>query len=132
LPDVLLTTNELRRHLQASLPDYLVPAELVLRESLPRLPNGKVDRLALQSWEREQPATREGAAPLSPAEEQLAQIWAEVLKVDSVGSRDNFFDLGGDSILVMQIVARSARAGIRLTPKLVFKHQTIAELAAIC
>jgi amino acid adenylation domain-containing protein/FkbM family methyltransferase len=132
LPDVLLTTNELRRHLQASLPDYLVPAELVLRESLPRLPNGKVDRAALQSWEREQAATREATAPLSPVEEQLARIWAEVLKRDSVGSSDNFFDLGGDSILVMQIVSRAARAGVRLTPKLIFKHQTIAELAAIC
>ena len=68
-------------------------------------------------------------APLSPVEEQLAQIWSDVLKREAVSTDDNFFDLGGDSILVMQIVARAARAGLRLTPRLIFKHQTIAELA---
>jgi FkbM family methyltransferase len=132
LDDVILSVGDLRRHLQAKLPDYLVPAEIVLVDSLPRLPNGKVDRRALQSLDFQQPAsTKEASAPLSPTEKQLAQIWSEVLKRDSVGSNDNFFDLGGDSILVMQIVSRAARTGLRLTPKLIFKHQTIAELAAV-
>ena len=128
--DSIISVGELRRHLQAKLPDYLVPAEIVLLESLPRLPNGKVDRQALRSIERQNPAPGDNfAAPLSPVEEQLAQIWSEVLKRDAVSTADNFFDLGGDSILVMQIVSRAARAGLRLTPRLIFKHQTIAELA---
>jgi aryl carrier-like protein len=127
----LLSPSELRRHLQVKLPDYLVPAELVLVDNLPRLPNGKIDRQALKSLDRQQPALSESStAALSPVEEQLAQIWSEVLQRDAVSTDDNFFDLGGDSILVMQIVSRAARAGIRLTPKQIFKHQTIAELVA--
>ena len=130
LRDSIVSVGELRRHLQAKLPDYLVPAEIVLVDSLPRLPNGKIDRQALKEIERQQPSPgNEIAAPRSPVEEQLAQIWAEVLKREAVGTGDNFFDLGGDSILVMQIVSRAARAGLRLTPRLIFKHQTIAELA---
>ena len=132
LEDALLSVGDLRRHLQKKLPDYLVPAQLVLVESLPRLPNSKIDRRALQSLAREQfNLTNELAAPLSPIEAKLAQIWSEVLKRESVSSTDNFFDLGGDSILVMQIVSRAARAGFHLTPKLIFKHQTIAELAGV-
>jgi FkbM family methyltransferase len=131
LDDVILSAGDLRRHLQEKLPDYLVPTEIVLVDSLPRLPNGKIDRRTLEFLDRQHPvATEEAAAPLSETEKQLAQIWSEVLKRDSVGSNDNFFDLGGDSILVMQIVSRAARTGLRLTPKLIFKHQTIAELAA--
>lgn len=132
LDDVILSVSEIRRHLKEKLPDYLVPAEIVMVDSLPRLPNGKIDRSALKRLGRQQAtAIKEAVAPLSPTEEQLAQIWSEVLKQDSVSSNDNFFDLGGDSILVMQFVSRAARAGLRLTPKLVFKHQTIAELAAM-
>ncbi len=127
----LLSPGELRHHLQVKLPDYLVPAELVIVESLPRLPNGKIDRQALKSLDRQQPALGQGpTAALSAVEEQLAQIWSQVLKRDAVSTGDNFFDLGGDSILVMQIVSRAARAGLRLTPKQIFKHQTIAELVA--
>ena len=130
LADSIVSAGELRRHLQTKLPEYLVPAEIVLVGSLPRLPNGKVDRQALKEIERQPSRTSDDfAPPLSPVEEQLAQIWSEVLKRDAVKASDNFFDLGGDSILVMQIVLRAARAGLRLTPRLIFKHQTIAELA---
>ncbi len=132
LDAAILSVSELRRHLQEKLPDYLVPGEIILVDSLSRLPNGKIDRRALQSLDRGHTTSREEpAAPLSPIEVQLAQIWSEVLKRDSVSSNDNFFDLGGDSILVMQIVSRAARASLRLTPKLIFKHQTIAKLAAV-
>jgi len=129
--DSIISVGELRRYLQTKLPDYLVPAEIVLLENLPRLPNGKVDRQALKEIERRPVrTTEENAAPLSPVEAQLAQIWSDVLKREAVSPSDNFFDLGGDSILVMQIVSRAARAGLRLTPRLIFKHQTIAELAS--
>jgi amino acid adenylation domain-containing protein/FkbM family methyltransferase len=132
LDDDILSVGDLRRHLQEKLPDYLVPAEIVLVDSLPRLPNGKIDRRALQSLDCHQPAsTQEASAPLSQTGKQLAQIWSDVLKRDSVSGSDNFFDLGGDSILVMQIVSRAARTGLRLTPRQIFKHQTISELAAI-
>lgn len=130
LDDSVLTSGDLRRQLQTKLPEYLVPAEINLVDSLPRLPNGKVDRQALKLIGRPHlTAGKDVAAPISPVEEQLAQIWSDVLKCDEVGTSDNFFDLGGDSILVMQIVSRAARAGLRLTPKLIFKHQTIAALA---
>jgi len=130
LDDTILTASDLRRHLQTKLPEYLVPAEINLVDSLPRLPNGKVDRQALKLIDRPPLASsKDFAAPISPVEEQLTQIWSDVLKCDEVSTSDNFFDLGGDSILVMQIVSRAARAGLRLTPKLIFKHQTIAALA---
>lgn len=132
LSDVILSAGELRRYLQARLPEYLVPAEIVLIDKLPRLPNGKVDRQGLKSVDRQPPAqSADFTPPRSPVEEQLAQIWSEVLKREAISSNDNLFDLGGDSILVMQIVSRAARSGLRLTPKLIFKHQTIAELAAM-
>jgi aryl carrier-like protein len=130
LDDSVLTSGDLRRQLQTKLPEYLVPAEINLVDSLPRLPNGKVDRQALKLIGRPHlTAGKDVAGPISPVEEQLAQIWSDVLKCDEVSTSDNFFDLGGDSILVMQIVSRAARAGLRLTPKLIFKHQTIAALA---
>src|SRR5260370_12067923 len=94
LDDVILSVSELRRHLKEKLPDYLVPAEIVLVDSLPRLPNGKIDRRGLLALGRQQATSiKEASARLSPTEEQLAQIWSEVLKQDSVSSDDNFFDL---------------------------------------
>jgi amino acid adenylation domain-containing protein/FkbM family methyltransferase len=131
LEDTIVSAGDLRRYLQRKLPDYLVPAELVFVDSLPRLPNGKIDRQALNALDRTRPASSEDVvAPLFGVEGELARIWSEVLKRNSISSSDNFFDLGGDSILVMQIVSRAARTGLRLTPKQIFKHQTIAELAA--
>ena len=69
--------------------------------------------------------------PRDACETQLVLLWEQLLGVQPVGVRDNFFDLGGDSILVMQIVSRAARVGLRVTPKQIFKHQTIAELASV-
>src|SRR5207253_880152 len=70
------------------------------------------------------------AAPRTRVEEQLARIWAEVLGVERVGIHDNFFMLGGDSILSIQVIARAHQAGLQLTPGQMFQHQTLAELAA--
>ena len=98
--------------------------------ALPLTPNGKVDRKALPAPEGR--GVAEGyVPPCTPTEELLAGIWAEVLRQERVGRHDNFFALGGDSILCIQVVARAHQAGLQLTPKQLFQHQSIAELAAV-
>ena len=127
--------EELREYLASRLPDYMVPSRILLLDGLPLLANGKVDRAALPSPEESatRPATAEDSfvAPRTTAEQCLAGIWSEVLGVERVGIHDNFFELGGDSILNIQIVARAHRAGLRLSPSQLFKHPTVAELAAV-
>ncbi|GAB1510049.1 non-ribosomal peptide synthase/polyketide synthase [Actinophytocola sp. KF-1] len=116
---------DLRGFLSGRLPAYLVPSAFVVLDRLPLTPNGKVDRRALPAPDL---VTGDGA-PRTPVEEALARVWAEVLGVERVGVHDNFFDLGGDSILSLQVVAKARRAGLRLTSKALFLHQTIAGLA---
>ncbi len=118
---------QLRDYLRQRLPDFMVPAALVVLPVLPRTPGGKLDRNALPAPEIQ---TRvDGAQPRQPAEELLAGIWCEVLGLPEVGLEDNFFALGGDSILSIQVVSRARQAGLRLTPQLLLQHQTIASLA---
>ncbi|MBE2202016.1 MAG: amino acid adenylation domain-containing protein [Anaerolinea sp.] len=126
------TTGELRQFLGDILPDYMIPALFIRLDELPRLPNGKVARHKLPDASGIQPE-REKAfiAPRTPMEEHLANIWRQVLNLDQVGVHDNLFELGGDSILTIQIVAKTNAAGIHLSPRHLFQHQTIAELAAI-
>jgi amino acid adenylation domain-containing protein/non-ribosomal peptide synthase protein (TIGR01720 family) len=122
---------ELRVFLQAKLPAYMVPAAFVLIDDIPLTPNGKVDRRALPapaSVRAEQDALF--VPPRSAAELTLAAIWGELLGLDRVGIRDNFFALGGDSILSLQVVTRANQAGLHITPRQMFLHQTISELAA--
>jgi amino acid adenylation domain-containing protein/non-ribosomal peptide synthase protein (TIGR01720 family)/FkbM family methyltransferase len=124
-PDSLLA--DVRAYLKANLPEHMIPSAFVLLDSIPLTPNGKVDRQALP-----EPVEAEEAfvAPSSTTEELLAGIWRQVLGVERVGIHDNFFELGGDSILSIQIVARANQAGLKLSPKQLFRHQTIAELSA--
>ncbi|MGW1198620.1 amino acid adenylation domain-containing protein, partial [Streptomyces sp. NPDC002536] len=127
-----LPTTELRTYLSGALPDYMVPAVFVPLEKLPLTPSGKVDRRNLPEPEvRTDHLGSEYVAPRTPAEEALAAVWADVLGVERVGIHDNFFDLGGDSILSIQVVSRARQAGLRLTSKLLFTHQTVAGLAAV-
>jgi amino acid adenylation domain-containing protein/non-ribosomal peptide synthase protein (TIGR01720 family) len=122
--------SELRGFVRERLPEYMVPSAFMALEALPLTPNGKVDRRALPAPEGRGMA--EGyVPPCTPTEELLAGIWAEVLRQERVGRHDNFFALGGDSILSIQIVARAQQAGLQLTPKQLFQHQSIAELAAV-
>jgi len=123
-PDVA----ELRAWLAQALPDYMVPAALLVLEAMPVSANGKLDRRALPSPEFAGSAAF--APPAGAAETQLAEAWAQVLKVARVGRADNFFELGGDSILSLQIVARMRGAGWLLTPKQLFEQQTLAAVAA--
>ncbi|HEX6287623.1 MAG TPA: amino acid adenylation domain-containing protein, partial [Herpetosiphonaceae bacterium] len=122
--------SELREFLGAYLPDYMIPSAFVLLDALPLTPNGKIDRNALPAPDYGSDETTI-VAPRTPVEDQLAAIWRHVLGVPQVGIHDNFFALGGDSILSLQIVARASQAGLRLTPRQLFQHQTIAELAEV-
>jgi amino acid adenylation domain-containing protein/non-ribosomal peptide synthase protein (TIGR01720 family) len=126
-----VSVEELRTHLGEKLPEHMIPGAFVRLDSLPLTPNGKIDRRALP--EPEQAAAQSARAYVAPrdgAEKVLAEIWGQVLGIPRVGAHDNFFELGGDSIISIQIIARANQAGLRLTPKLIFQHQTIAELAA--
>jgi len=122
------TAEALRESLRHRLPDYMVPAAFVALDALPLTANGKVDRKALPA--PEPPSVAEGyVAPRTREEEILATVWAQVLRLPRVGMDDNFFELGGDSILSVQIAARARQAGLLLTTRQVFEHQTVAGLA---
>ncbi|MFH8470763.1 amino acid adenylation domain-containing protein [Streptomyces sp. NPDC017991] len=120
------TPAALRTHLEGVLPGYLVPTGYVVLDRMPLTAHGKVDRRALPP---PRPPERGHVAPRTPAERTLSQVWADVLGVARIGVEDNFFDLGGDSILSIQVVARARAAGLRLTSKDIFLRQTVARLA---
>jgi len=126
------TIGELQGFLKDKLPEYMIPHAFVPLDALPLTTNGKVDRKALLSLAPTRVTSDSGfAAASNEVESALAEIWAKVLGVDQVGVHDNFFELGGDSILSIQIISRALREGIHLTPKQLFQHQTVAELAAV-
>ncbi|MGW5701159.1 non-ribosomal peptide synthase/polyketide synthase [Amycolatopsis japonica] len=121
-------TGTLRENLGRTLPDYLVPSAFVVLDSLPLNANGKVDRRALPEPSFES-ASSGRTAPRTEREAVLAGIWADVLGLDRVGVEDNFFALGGDSILGIQVSARARKAGLSITTADLFRYQTIAALA---
>ena len=129
----LKTQNfELRAFLKERLPDYMVPSVVVLLEALPLTPSGKVDRKALPAPDGARPDLADTfVAPRTPVEETLARVWAEILGIDRVGANDNFFDLGGDSILIFKMIARARQEGFQIAPRQVFQHQTVAALAEV-
>jgi amino acid adenylation domain-containing protein len=128
-----LSANDLRSFLQHKLPDYMVPSAFVFLDSLPLTPNGKLDRKALPAPDHGRPELDDAfVAPGNPVEAMLANIWAEVLKLEKVGIRDNFFNLGGHSLLATQVVSRMRNAfSIDVPLRQIFDAPTIAEMAAI-
>ncbi|NTW04381.1 MAG: hypothetical protein HGA19_24480, partial [Oscillochloris sp.] len=121
-----------RAYMAARLPEYMIPASFIELSAMPLSPNGKVERKALPAPSGERPEIDSIYTPPStPAEQTLAQIWAEVLGVAQVGIHDNFFALGGDSIMTIQVIARAGTAGLRLTPRQLFEAPTVAGLAAL-
>jgi non-ribosomal peptide synthase protein (TIGR01720 family) len=126
-----LPLAELREHLAGLLPPHMVPSAFVPLERLPLTPNGKTDRRALPEPGPAHTATGPRTAPRTDTERRIARIWADVLGVDEVGADDNFFHLGGDSILSMQVVSRLRRDGLHLATRDLFTHQTVAELATV-
>src|SRR5262245_56225435 len=121
--------SALRTHLAASLPDYMVPSAFVALDQLPLTPNGKLDRKALPAPDLAPAQVQRG--PRTPREELLCALFAEVLRLDRVGIDDNFFALGGDSIMSIQLVSRARKAGLAITPRAVFQHQTVEALAGV-
>ncbi|MFF7597669.1 amino acid adenylation domain-containing protein [Streptomyces mirabilis] len=121
-----------RHAASTALPSYMLPATHVVLPALPLTPNGKIDSRALPA-----PSTTRQYVPTAyqppqgPVESRLAELWSSLLHVDPIGRHDNFFTLGGDSIISMQVAAQAGRLGLRLTPRDLFAHQTIAELAAV-
>ncbi len=126
------TVSELRQFLDEKLPQYMLPAAFVFLPALPLNANGKVDRQALPESDETSPEMDDTfVTSRTPVEETLAAIWAEVLGFDMVGVHDNFFEMGGDSILSIRIIARANQAGIRITPEQFFQNPTIAALATV-
>ncbi len=124
-----LEPESVRSPLAVHLPDYMIPSTITVLDALPLTANGKIDRAALPDPEQAQTSQRNAyVAPRNDVEATLAQIWADVLHLDRVGIHDNFFSIGGDSILCLQIVAKAHRAGVKVSPKLVFQHHTVAAI----
>jgi acyl-CoA synthetase (AMP-forming)/AMP-acid ligase II/aryl carrier-like protein len=121
--------DHLRELLSLALPSYMVPAAFVTISSIPRLPNGKVDRRGLPEPEFSGLKTRQ--APRNKAEETLGRIVCEVLRLEDVSMDDNLFELGADSIQIFQIVARANRAGIGATAQELLRHPSIAGFARV-
>ncbi|MGD1805298.1 amino acid adenylation domain-containing protein [Dapis sp. BLCC M126] len=124
------TPSDLRIYLAQKLPNNTIPAYFVPLDKIPLTSNGKLDRQALPNPENIRPELKTAfIAPSTPIENTLAQLWIAVLKVDRVGIHDNFFDLGGDSIMAIQIAAKANEAGLHLSPNQLFQHPTIARLS---
>ncbi|MFI6041312.1 amino acid adenylation domain-containing protein [Nocardia sp. NPDC051321] len=128
-PDVDLDIARVRAIAAATLPGYMVPSAFVVLDEIPLTAVGKLDRKALPAPQFSADET-EYRAPRTPPEEALAQIVAELLGRDKVGVDDSFFELGGDSILAIQLVSLAKQRGISCTPLQVFEHRTVAALAA--
>ena len=111
----------LQQHLRTSLPDYMVPAQYVTLDRLPLSANGKLDRNALPEPERQGPIYE---PPASEPERLLCQAWQDLLGLERVGATDNFFALGGNSILAIQLVSRAREHGLHLTAKMVCSQRT--------
>jgi acyl-CoA synthetase (AMP-forming)/AMP-acid ligase II/acyl carrier protein len=122
--------EELREHLSAALPEYMTPAAYVMLERLPLTPNGKVDRKALPDPGGMAYAASDYEAPVGEIETALAEIWAEVLKLERVGRQDNFFELGGHSLLAVRVVSRLRQVlGVEASVNELFAHPTLSEFA---
>jgi len=121
----------LQDYLRRILPNYMVPSAIIVLERMPLTVNGKLDRRALPSPDRIRMETeKDYLGPRTSLERLLVDIWSDVLQVEQIGINNNFFELGGDSILSIKVTARANRAGVHIKPAQLFRDQTIAELAA--
>lgn len=128
-----LSVNELRSFLQASLPEYMIPAAYVQLEALPRLPNGKIDRHSLPEPDRRRPDLDQAYIPPDiELHTVLAGLWCDILKLDRAGIKDNFFELGGDSLAAMRLLAElRSRFGVSIAWTRLFEEPTIAAIGGL-
>jgi amino acid adenylation domain-containing protein/non-ribosomal peptide synthase protein (TIGR01720 family) len=122
---------QLPNFLKQRLPEYMVPSAFITLDTLPLTPNGKVDRKALPAPDGEITRESDYVGPRTAIEQTLTNIWQKLLIKDKVSIHDNFFEIGGDSIVSIQLVFLAKNSGIQITPQQVFQNQTIAELAKI-
>ena len=129
--DVASQTGELRNFIKGHLPEYMLPSAFVEMDALPLSPNGKVDRKLLPAPDGARPELDQAfVAPRNEVEQTLANIWAEVLRLDQIGINDNFFDLGGHSLLATQVISRVEVAfNVELPLRAIFENPTVAGLA---
>jgi amino acid adenylation domain-containing protein len=127
-----LDSDELRRFLKEKLPDYMVPSGFVTLEKFPMTPNGKVNRNALPKPETTDRTAQTVIEPRTPVEKSLVEIWREVLRAERVGVEDNFFEIGGHSLLAMQMMSRARKVlGVEISLREIFEAPTISALAKI-
>ncbi len=126
-----LNIELLKLALKEHLPEYMVPTSIFLVPKIPVLPNGKVDKVSLKKNIIPKFGSNENNVkePLTRLESELVRLWKEVLQIEEVEVTDNFFDLGGDSILSIQFIAKARKEGLVLSPNQIFDYQTISELA---
>ncbi|MEM6352033.1 MAG: amino acid adenylation domain-containing protein [Cyanobacteria bacterium P01_D01_bin.14] len=127
-----VSAADLRTFLAQRLPGNLVPAYLIPLEQMPLTANGKVDFAALPDPQTTRPELQSAfVEPQTAVEKTLSKIWQQVLKIDRIGVYDNFYELGGDSIMAIQIAARLSESGFALSPNQIFQHPTLAQLSAV-
>lgn len=132
IPTSDVDLSALRKHMEASVPEYMVPSAFVAIEELPRTPSGKIDRKALPAPDTSRPDIGVTyVAPSADLEKKIASLWADLLNIDKVGLDDNFFDLGGNSLMSIQCVARMKQEhGIDLPIVKLYQYPTIKGIAS--
>jgi amino acid adenylation domain-containing protein len=128
--DLPVTQDELAEHLRHRLPEYMVPAQIMLLDKIPLTPNGKLDRQALPQPQTRPAVRTDHLGPRNETETLLAKIWVEVLDLEEIDIRDNFFAIGGDSIHFVVVLAKARAGGLTFTFQEFFQHPTIADLSA--
>ncbi|MBK4995750.1 amino acid adenylation domain-containing protein [Pseudomonas sp. S37] len=130
IADQPVTPPALHEHLRERLPLALLPGAYVRVGNWPLTANGKLDRRALPQADESAKVRREHEAPVGPIEQQLAQLWGELLQVERVGRQDHFFELGGHSLLAVQLIERLRQQGLQADVQVLFGQSTLASLAA--
>jgi amino acid adenylation domain-containing protein len=130
-PGRTVDIQALRTFLGQSLPEHMVPSAFVLLEAMPLSPNGKVDRKALPAPESTMRRREDYVAPRTETEQRLARVWSQVLGLERIGLHDDFFELGGDSLMSVRVAALATEQGLPLQVRQMFQHKTLAELATV-
>ncbi len=130
-PNEAYNEDDLKITLKKELPDYMIPTSFIVLDDFPILPNGKIDRKVLSEMELKfkNTSSKNIEAPKNDIEEKLLRIWEETLNISLISTTDNFFEIGGDSILSIQIISKARKSGISIAPSQIFEHKTVSELA---